>query len=181
MMERMRKFMFDLRTWHTQPDIVPIQDARLEPWPPLHIEKRLCPCQDPRRIKEKKQKKKRRRIMMILLIIVLIYLLANSVVLNVRVFSTPSTDSSSLGQNLPVTNDPGQGTQVTTTTQSSSSQQTSSPVVLSANQQQCLTQFTVNAPSNPSSFPCSTCLPILQSVPSAFIQTNQQDGQNVHG
>ena len=37
---------------------------------------------------------------------------------------------------------------------------------------ECLSQFTINAPSNPSAYPCSTCLPILSTM------TNNSDAAN---
>jgi hypothetical protein len=37
--------------------------------------------------------------------------------------------------------------------------------MLSANAQQCITQYTLNAPNDPKGYPCSTCLPLLVAVP----------------
>lgn len=54
-------------------------------------------------------------------------------------------------------------------TNSSSSAPTSPPtstLMLSADTQQCITQYTVNAPGNPRGYACSTCLPLLAAVPS---------------
>ncbi|KAF9652818.1 L domain-like protein [Thelephora ganbajun] len=42
----------------------------------------------------------------------------------------------------------------------------------SDNVKECLSQFTLNAPSNPSAYPCSTCLPILSNM------TNNVDAAN---
>ncbi|KAG1854206.1 L domain-like protein [Suillus subalutaceus] len=50
---------------------------------------------------------------------------------------------------------------------------------LSANAQQCLSQYTLNAPSSPSSYPCSTCLPILQTAPSNYLSSNTQNAQQI--
>ncbi|KAG1824379.1 uncharacterized protein BJ212DRAFT_1319762 [Suillus subaureus] len=50
---------------------------------------------------------------------------------------------------------------------------------LSANAQQCLSQYTLNAPSSPSSYPCSTCLPTLQTVPSSYLSSNPQNAQQI--
>lgn len=150
--DRIADFVQRLRNWRVEPEIVPIQQPRLAPWPPLHVEKRIqCHCEDPKH-------KKRRRLWSILLIIVLLYLLVNTLVLNVRLLG-----DSTKGQNG--------------STQSNGSSSSSSS--LSASQQQCVTQFTVNAPSNPSSFPCSSCLPLLQAVPSSFATANAEDGQTI--
>jgi hypothetical protein len=54
-------------------------------------------------------------------------------------------------------------------TNSSSSAPTSPPtstLMLSADTQQCITQYTLNAPGDPTGFPCSVCLPLLAAVPS---------------
>lgn len=138
--------------------LLPIQapPSELPPWPPLHVEKRPCPCEDPKA-------KKRRRYWTIALIIVLLYLLGNIIALNIRVLNFVSSSSSS-----------GNGQSNTGGTSSSGGS-----FALSNDQEQCLSQFTVNAPSNPSSFPCSSCLPLLAAVPESFITTNLQDGQNV--
>ncbi|KAF9243197.1 hypothetical protein BU15DRAFT_14054, partial [Melanogaster broomeanus] len=44
MRDRFTKLFFDLRTFSSEPDLVPIQDPRLSQWPPLNIEKRRCTC-----------------------------------------------------------------------------------------------------------------------------------------
>jgi hypothetical protein len=38
-------------------------------------------------------------------------------------------------------------------------------MMFSAGTQQCITQFMLNAPSDPTGYPCSTCLPLLTAVP----------------
>jgi len=97
------------------------------------------------------KQKKRRRWATIVLIIILLYLLGNVVALNVRVLSPTPTPSSA--------------------------PPASSSSKLSADATQCISQYNLNAPSNPPSFPCSSCLPILQSIPSNFQFSNAQDGQ----
>ncbi|KAG2063825.1 L domain-like protein [Suillus decipiens] len=42
--------------------------------------------------------------------------------------------------------------------------------------QQCLSQYTLNAPSNPNSYPCSTCLPILQTN---YLSSNTENAQQI--
>jgi hypothetical protein len=53
---------------------------------------------------------------------------------------------------------------------------TPSSTPLSVNAQQCLSQYILNAPSSPPSYPCSTCLPILQAVP---LSSNSQNAQQI--
>ncbi|EGO26326.1 hypothetical protein SERLADRAFT_384847, partial [Serpula lacrymans var. lacrymans S7.9] len=67
----------------------------------------------------------------------------------------------------------------TSSSDSGSTSSTSTSSTLSTNAQQCLSQYTLNAPSSPSSYPCSTCLPTLQAVPSSFLNTDTQDGQQI--
>ncbi|KAH7925290.1 L domain-like protein [Leucogyrophana mollusca] len=149
--DRFTKLFFDLRTFGQEPEMVPIQEPRLSQWPPLHVEKRRCNCHA-----EKDKHRKRRTWCLLILIIILLFLLGNTIFLNVRVLSMTSTPNTSTG------------------TSSSSSSYS-----LSVDAQQCLSQYTLNAPSDPSSYPCSTCLPTLQGVPSSFTSTNTQDGQQV--
>lgn len=138
---------------------MPIQEAELPSWPPLHIEKRTCchdcPCHS---LNKKKQKKRRRdRIMIYILVVIILYLLGNTIALNTRVFSATSVVNTGDAKNA---------------TSSTSS-------TLSADAQQCLSQYIVNAPSNPTQYPCSTCLSVLQSVPSNFSDGDAQDGQQI--
>ncbi|GJE91357.1 L domain-like protein [Phanerochaete sordida] len=156
---RIGRLFFDIRalTRDREPEIVPIDEPALHPWPPLHIEKRACchdcPChtQSPAR---KKRKQRRRRILTALLVLVLLYLLGNVAALNTRVFAP----SRMIMVNGTVPATPG----------------------LSAAAQQCLDQFTVNAPADPAGYPCSTCLPTLQAVPSGALSSgDSQDSQSL--
>lgn len=129
---------------------IPIQDrtprnanSHRNAWPPLRVEKQYnphtgsCRCANPKR-------RKRRYLCIALLCIVILYLLVDTIVLNVRVFSPQlSKGGSQYG-----TND--------------------NSYTLSAAQELCLTQFTVNAPANASFYPCSTCLSLLQDIPASF-------------
>ena len=38
--------------------------------------------------------------------------------------------------------------------------------MLSADTEQCIDQYTLNAPGNPTGYPCNMCLPLLAAVPS---------------
>lgn len=91
------------------------------------------------------------RTLLLALIIFLLYLFINVIVLNVRSFSpsqvSPRTFSSS-----------------TTSTTPPASAPTNS-MMFSADTQQCITQYTLNAPSDPTGYPCSTCLSLLAAVP----------------
>ncbi|TFK50847.1 hypothetical protein OE88DRAFT_1617378, partial [Heliocybe sulcata] len=59
------------------------------------------------------------------------------------------------------------------------STKSSSPNMLSVDAQQCISQYTLNAPANPSSYPCSSCLPILQSLSSDLSSAGGSDAQAV--
>ncbi|KAF8554910.1 L domain-like protein [Imleria badia] len=56
---------------------------------------------------------------------------------------------------------------------------TSTANALSADAQECLSEFTLNAPSSPRNYPCSTCLSILQAVPLSYTSSsaNTQNAQ----
>ncbi|KAJ3553680.1 hypothetical protein NM688_g3481 [Phlebia brevispora] len=159
---RFTKFWFDVRTLVSprEPQLVPIQEPELAPWPPLHIEKRACchncPCHSLQ--KKDSKKRKRQKIFVGILVVVILYLLGNSIALNTRVFGASSPPRNSA--------DPQNATVASANT-------------LSADAQQCLSQYEVNAPSNPTQYPCSTCLPVLQAVPPNFSDGNVQDPQQI--
>lgn len=158
--DRFTKLFFDVRTLNAaEPDLVPVQDPSKTQWPPLHIEKRHCPCQlhDPKHEARVRKQRRRSRCLLILLIIILLLLIGNAVFLNIRVLSLSMS--------------------FTTT-----SQTTSTANALSVDAQQCLSQYTLNAPSSPSTYPCSTCLPTLQAVPSSYTSSsaNSQNTQVIN-
>jgi hypothetical protein len=80
------------------------------------------------------------------LIIFLLYLFINVIIINVRVFAPARMPAQ-----LPVAAPP---TSAPTTTDT-----------LPFNTQQCIAQYTLNAPSHPTGYPCSTCLPLLAALP----------------
>jgi hypothetical protein len=80
------------------------------------------------------------------LIVFLLYLFINVIIINVCVFATACTPAY-----LPFATPP---TSAPTTTGT-----------LPANTQQCIAQYTLNAPSDPTGYPCSTCLPLLAALP----------------
>ena len=82
------------------------------------------------------------------LVIFLLYLFINVIVLNVRSFSASQASPKLLSY----------------TTAPPTSAPTGS-VMLSGDTQQCLTQYTLNAPGDPTGYPCGTCLPLVAAVP----------------
>ena len=152
--DRFTKLFFDLRTFSRHSDPLPIQEPYLSQWSPLHVQKRQCTCHHP----EKKKRNRRSCCLILLLIIIILWLIGNMIFLNVRLLSMTS----------PIINSPALNASATSTAYS-----------LSANAQQCLSQYTLNAPSNPSSYPCSTCLPTLQAVPSSYQSSHLQNAQQI--
>ncbi|KAA1476500.1 hypothetical protein DENSPDRAFT_867314 [Dentipellis sp. KUC8613] len=152
--DRFTRMFFDVRSLRREPELgIPIQQPHIpmQQWPPLHIEKRNqeCPC---RQQHEHPLQKWRRRFLTIVLLLFLLYVLINLIVLDARVLSQPQFSSH------------GQSDVKTVTSTSPQSVPTSSAV--SADTQQCITEYTLNAPSSPTTYPCSTCLPLVAAVPS---------------
>jgi hypothetical protein len=154
---RIARLLFDIRTLARggrESELVPTQPAQLPPWPPLTVEKRTCchdcPCHS--LLKDRRKTKWRQRTLVFALIIILLYLLANLVVLDIKIFGVSSTGKTA---NLGMSS------------------------TLSADAQQCISQYTVNAPSDPSGYPCASCLPVLQTVNSSTAQLSPQDQQTV--
>lgn len=152
--DRFARFFFGMQTFSgKEPQLLPTQQPkeRFENWPPLNVEKRLCTCPNCR------GDEKRRRWAIVALIIILLFLLSNVVALNIRVLSVrPPTPSPASANARP---------------------STTSPTALTADTQQCISQYNLNAPANPTSYPCSSCLPLLQGIPAGFPYSNPQDGQ----
>jgi len=129
------------------------REPKLAPILPLHIDKRRCTCHEFQDHKKKQHKREIRWI--VILVIIILYLLADSFFLNASVVAIRRSHSF-----IP------------------NSSPTSS-TTLSANAQQCISQYILNAPTSPSSYPCSTCLPVLQAIPQNFTYSTAQDGQQV--
>jgi hypothetical protein len=106
-----------------------------------------CNC---RRPSQTRRQKWYRRALLTALVASLLYLFVNVVVLDVRLYA--------LSRWMP---------QMPSTTTASASPPPSSmyTTVLPADTQQCITQYNLNAPGNPTGYPCSTCLPLLAAVP----------------
>jgi len=81
-------------------------------------------------------------------VIFLLYLFSNVVVLDVRLYT--------LSQAPP---------QAPSTTSPALASPPANTIILSTNTQQCITQYTLNAPGNPTRYPCDMCLPLLALVP----------------
>ncbi|VDC01073.1 unnamed protein product [Peniophora sp. CBMAI 1063] len=126
------------------------------PWEPLNIHKKnadsqataVCTCHHHSHGHSHGQGKKkegilarwRRKVLIWVLVLIILWLMGNVVALNTRVFP--------LGQ----------------PTTSSGADAPSAWSTLTPEQQSCLTQYTLNAPSNPTLYPCAQCLPRVQSV-----------------
>jgi len=160
--DRFTKIFFDVRTLDDRsnnPDIDLVAVRPLPPWAPLNLdrkEKSPLPTSHPARsysVPQKKQKKRRFRWCTFLLILIILALLGNVTFLNVRVVELTKI----ISENTPSSPTP-------TSTPSNPS--------LSDDVNECLSQFTLNAPSDPSAYPCSTCLSVLSNV------TNNTDAAN---
>ncbi|CDO74707.1 hypothetical protein BN946_scf184847.g15 [Trametes cinnabarina] len=150
--ERFTKLFFDIRMpRHREPELIPMQHPPLQTWPPIQKNHHRC-CDRCDR------KKKRNRLLLILLIVFLLYLLGNTVFLNVRVLNAASPS-------LPAA--------------SASPGAMASSGVLSGDVQQCISQYNLNAPADPQSYPCSTCYPVLSAVPSDISDGSSQDAQTI--
>jgi len=150
--DRFTKMFFDVRTLDersTSRDIDLVSVRPLSPWAPLNVDRREklpLPTAHP---SQKKQKKRRFRWFMFLLIVIILLLLGDLTFLNVRVIELTKANTPSSPTPTPTPSNPS-----------------------SDDVQECLSQFTLNAPSNPSAYPCSTCLPVLSNV------TNNSDAAN---
>jgi hypothetical protein len=146
--DRFTKIFFDVRTLDDRSsgrdgDLVSVRP--LSPWAPLNLDKEKSPLPTTypalRYPPPQKKQKKRFRWWALLLILVLLALLGNVAFLNVRVVELTKV----IKENTP-------------------SSPTPSNPSSSGDVQECLSQFTLNAPSDPSAYPCSTCLPVLSNV-----------------
>jgi len=83
------------------------------------------------------------------LVIFLLYLFRNVVVLDVRLYTLSQAPPQASSATSPAPASPPTNT-----------------IIFSTNVQQCITQYTLNAPGNPTGYPCDTCLSLLALVPS---------------
>ncbi|KZV61948.1 hypothetical protein PENSPDRAFT_592161 [Peniophora sp. CONT] len=131
---------------------LPIQQPMPPPWEPLNIHKKnmdsqataVCTCHAHGHKHKHKDEgtlsKWRKRFLIVVLVVILLWLMGNVVALDTRVFP--------LGQ--PAT--------------SASADAPSAWSTLTPEEQSCLTQYTLNAPSNPTLYPCAQCLPRVSSI-----------------
>jgi hypothetical protein len=122
--------------------------SELPKWRPLNIQKQAIQGQGtphdqlpPTRIQ-----KLRARAPIAALVVFLLYLFINMTIINFRLFAPAR-----MPVPPPVVTPP-----------------TSAPVYtdkLPANTQQCIAQYMIDAPSDPTGYPCSTCLPLLAALP----------------
>jgi hypothetical protein len=155
--DRLTRFVFDTRAFspglgrdtamskstaysHSHSHSRSHSDSRtLSEWPPLRVSKHQCSCPH-------NNNPKRRWTLVVLFLVVFLYLLVSSTFSLVRVISLSPFLSS------------------TTSTSTSATSTTTS-----LNVQQCISQYTLNAPTSPASYPCSTCLPLLSSLPQSSL------------
>ena len=153
--DRFTKIFFDVRTLDDRSNDGDLVSVRaLSPWAPLNLDKEKSPLPTTYPAlryspPQKKQEKRLFRWWALLLILIILALLGNVAFLNVRVVELAKV----IKENTPPSPAPSNS---------------SSP----DNVQECLSQFTLNAPSNPSAYPCSTCLPVLSNVTGNADATN---------
>ena len=127
--------------------------AQKSTWRPLDVCKpgviAHCDCHRPPQIRRQMWY---RRALLSALVVCLLYLFVNVVVLDVRLYA--------LSRWMP------QVPSTTTAAPASPPPSSMYTTVLPADTQQCITQYNLNAPGNPTGYPCSTCLPLLAAVPS---------------
>lgn len=154
--DRFTKLFFDVRSLMRDRDaeLVPIPPSQLQPWPPLQIDKKVC-CADCL-CHQKKKRSRRNKFLIWILVIIILCMLGDLIFLNIRVLVVKTSISI---------------TPTNTTTAANST--------LSADAQECLSEYNVNAPSNPSGYPCSSCLSVLQSVPSSISDGNATEAQQI--
>ncbi|KAG8958314.1 hypothetical protein FRC03_009260 [Tulasnella sp. 419] len=146
---------------------------------------RLLRCSD---CHKQRKRQKCMNLWCIILFILILLLLGNTIFLNIRVLrASDPTVTEGVVQNpvasaittAVVTNVRGSATTIvvsttapakTTVVTTGAPAATSTPAVtVSPELTECLSQFKLNAPSNPRSYPCAQCIPHLQSVPNDLV------------
>jgi len=133
--DRFTRLFSDPHVSHQEPEL---HAPVQQPWPPLNVEKRHPQCVH----HERPLNTWRRRAANAGLCVFLLFVLVDLVVLNVRTFSPSHL--------------------IVDTSQRTGSVAPETPTTASNNTQQCISQYTTSAPT---SYPCSTCLPLLAAVP----------------
>ncbi|KAF8271044.1 hypothetical protein EI94DRAFT_630510 [Lactarius quietus] len=113
---------------------------KMPEWPPLNVRRQApqCACHS------HQSPSTRKRALLVALAVFLLYLFINVTVLNVRSFSSPHVPAAAA-----------------TTPPASAPTYTEA---LSSDTQQCISQYTLDAPNNPTGYPCDTCLPLLAAL-----------------
>ena len=96
LLKRVTTFCFNLRTLgrrqQREAHDLPLQQPKLDPWPPLHIEKRSGQCCE-HCVKHRKRRR-RNQLLWLLIVILLLYLLGNTVALDVLTYTGGDSTSS---------------------------------------------------------------------------------------
>jgi hypothetical protein len=160
--ERFARLFVILRPSRTRDDDPSVQRAApivasssdLPAWRPLDVRKQgaiQCDCHFQSAPQTRRQKWYRRA-QRSALAVFLLYLFINVVILDVHLYKFanwwPQTHSTNSSASAP-----------------SPSSSPTTTIMLSPDTQQCITQYTLNAPGNPTGYPCSMCLPLLAAVP----------------
>jgi hypothetical protein len=152
----------DLRVGRRQDDpsvraaapIAPTKSSELPPWRALDVRKPEgvvhCNCHVLPPPQTRRQKIYRRALFSAF-VIFLLYLFINMIFLDVRLYS--------------LSRRPSQMSLTTTAPASPPASPQMNTIMLSADAQQCVTQYNLSAPGNPTEYPCSTCIPLLATVP----------------
>jgi hypothetical protein len=152
---RLSKWWFHARTLghHREPLVLPMQR-------PLYLSEKGPATTQP----AKQRSNWRSRMGIAILILVLLFLLGNVVILDIKLaaLERPTIISSS-----PSKGNGNNGNSNTDSPTSSSS--------LTSAQQQCITQFTINAVAAPASYPSSECAGILASVSSGALSSSSEE------
>jgi len=159
--ERFAHFVVDLRGGSRKDDpsvgrdapIVTLSPSKMPAaWQELGAERRpevQCVCQAHAQPPPTCLQTRYGRALLAALVIFLLYLFINVIILNARSFTPMYVEGPRLSMASPPT----------------SAAPTGNTLTLSADTQQCVTQYTLDAPGDPSGYPCSTCLPLLAAVP----------------
>lgn len=146
--DRFTRIFFDLRTFEDRD--MEAQNVRIQAaTPELPQWQPLHVEKKPQLSSPHRKSMQKKRWWIVLLLIVLAALIGNVIFLNVRILSmtNPPAPASPKPSSIPST---------------------------TSDADQCISQFTLNAPANASAYPCGSCLPILAGVSSSDAQDYQQ-------
>ncbi|KAI0262235.1 hypothetical protein BC834DRAFT_959004 [Gloeopeniophorella convolvens] len=121
---------------------------KLPEWSPLNVRKQPHHCTCQQLPHYERARNPRRRALRVALAILLLYFFINVLLLDIRVFAPSHMPPQLL---LNATSPPASAPMTTD--------------ALSADTQQCIAQYTLDAPGDPTGYPCGTCLPLLAALP----------------